>query len=78
MDLLLQLQATNSRVRVLRSSTLEATARGAASMAALGAGVYSSLEELSQRWTSTARFEPGEVEGVDAGYANWRRALERA
>ena len=40
MDLLLELQATNSRVSVLRSSTLEATARGAASIAGLGVGVF--------------------------------------
>ncbi|MGC2168224.1 MAG: FGGY family carbohydrate kinase [Acidimicrobiales bacterium] len=78
MDLLLELQATNSRVSVLRSSTLEATARGAASMAGLGAGALTSLEELSELWSASARFEPGEPLLVDAGYAAWTRALERA
>ncbi len=38
MDLLLELQATNSRVDVERSETIEATARGAASIAGLCAG----------------------------------------
>jgi glycerol kinase len=38
MDLLMSLQATNSRVVVQRSSSLEATARGAASAAGLAVG----------------------------------------
>ena len=78
MDLLLELQATNSRVGVLRSSTLEASARGAASIAGLGAGVFTSLDQLSDLWSASARFEPGEALFVDAGYAAWTRALERA
>ncbi|MGC2486918.1 MAG: glycerol kinase, partial [Acidimicrobiales bacterium] len=78
MDLLLELQATNSRVRVLRSATIEATARGAASIAGLGVGVWSSLEELSDLWSASARFEPGEPLFVDVGYVAWTRALERA
>jgi glycerol kinase len=78
MDLLLQLQATNSRVDVLRSSTLEATARGAASVAGFEAGLWSSLDELSERWRDVARFHPENPVTVDAGYEVWRRALERA
>jgi glycerol kinase len=78
MDLLLQLQATNSRVDVCRSSTLEATARGAASVAGLEVGLWSSLDELSERWRSVARFQPEDPLVVDAGYESWRRAVERA
>ena len=78
MDLLLSLQATNSRVNVLRSSTLEATARGAASIAGLNVGAWRSLEELTERWRATATFAPEDPLFVDLGYASWRRALERA
>jgi glycerol kinase len=78
MDLLLALQATNSRVEVRRSSTLEATARGAASIAGLEAGLWASLDELKDRWRATARFSPDEPLFVDAGYSSWRRALDRA
>jgi glycerol kinase len=78
MDLLLSLQATNSRANVLRSSTLEATARGAASIAGLEIGLWRSLEELTDRWHATASFAPGEALFVDVGYSTWRRALERA
>jgi glycerol kinase len=77
MDLLLELQATNSRVSVLRSSTLEATARGAASIAGLGVGAFTSVSQLSELWSASARFEPGEPLFVDAGYQAWTRALGR-
>jgi glycerol kinase len=78
MNLLLSLQATNSRVNVLRSSTLEATARGAASIAGLEIGMWTSLDELGERWRPTATFAPEEPLFVDLGYSSWRRALERA
>jgi glycerol kinase len=78
MDLLLALQATNSKVATLRSSTLEATARGAASIAGLDVGLWSSLSDLEAAWQSTSRFEPEESLIVDAGYLGWCRALERA
>jgi len=78
MDLLLSLQATNSRVNVLRSSTLEATARGAASIAGLESGMWRSLEDLKDRWRESASFAPEEPLIVDLGYSSWRRALERA
>jgi glycerol kinase len=78
MDLLLSLQATNSKVTTLRSSTLEATARGAASVAGLEIGLWGSLDDLEATWQSTSRFEPEESLVVDALYADWCRALERA
>jgi glycerol kinase len=77
MDLLLQLQATNSRVDVLRSATLEATARGAASVAGLASDVWPSLDDLSERWRSDRRFTPEDPRFVDVGYDSWRAALER-
>jgi glycerol kinase len=78
MDLLMQLQATNSKLPVLRSRSLEATARGAATIAGLGAGLWSSLEQLEELWTFDRRFEPEDPFFVDLGYAQWRRALQHA
>ena len=78
MDLLMQLQATNSRLAVLRSTSLEATARGAATIAGLGAGLWNSLDELNELWSFDRRFEPEDPLFVDLGYAAWRRALEHA
>jgi glycerol kinase len=78
MDHLMQLQANNSKLTVLRSTSLEATARGAATIAGLGAGLWSSLDELNDLWTYDRRFEPEDPLFVDLGYAQWRRALEHA
>jgi glycerol kinase len=78
MDLLLQLQATNSRVDVLRCATLEATARGAASIAGLEAGQWRSLDELAELWAYDRRFRPEDPQLVDTGYAAWRGAIDRA
>jgi glycerol kinase len=78
MDLLMQLQATNSKLPVLRSTSLEATARGAATIAGLGVGLWSSLDELAELWTYDHRFEPEDPLIADVGYAQWRRALEHA
>lgn len=78
MDLLLELQATSSRVAVARGSTLEATSRGAASVAGLQAGWWSSLEEIAGLWREERRFEPVASEALEAGYLAWRAALERA
>jgi glycerol kinase len=78
MDLLLALQATNSKVATLRSSTLEATARGAASVAGLEIGLWTSLDDLAAAWHATSRFEPTDSVVVDAGYLAWSHAVERA
>jgi glycerol kinase len=78
MDLLMQLQATGSKLPVLRSTSLEATARGAAMIAGLGVGLWTSLDQLSDLWTHDRRFEPDEPLFVDLGYAQWRRAVEKA
>ena len=78
MDLLLQLQATNSRLPVLRSASIEATARGAATIAGLETGFFTSLDELDRLWSFARRFEPGDPTISDLGYASWRRAVDRA
>ena len=78
MDLLMELQATNSRLPVLRSSSLEATARGAATIAGLGVGFWNSLDELAGLWQCERTFEPSDSLFADSGYATWSRAVDRA
>jgi glycerol kinase len=79
MDLLLQLQADQLRVPVCRSASAEATALGAATLAGLATGVWSSLEELSDRWQADAVFEPRASQlSADAAHAGWLGAVERA
>jgi glycerol kinase len=77
MKTLMQLQATNSRVEVARSRCLEATARGAASVAGLEIGVWHSLEQLGELWEPDLRFSPQDPTFADLSYRAWLRACER-
>jgi len=79
MDLLLQLVADQLGVRVDRPRTQETTALGAAYLAGLAVGVWGSPAEITQRWELDRSFEPaGEQGALDAAYAEWLRAVERA
>ncbi len=79
MDLLLQLQADQLRVPVARPVIQETTALGAASLAGLAEGVWSSLGELSEHWQLDQKFEPVGAKGTaDRNYGQWKRAVERS
>lgn len=82
MDLLLQIQADQLGVPVLRSAVTETTALGAAFLAGLGAGVWSDAGELMRRWHSDARADPtpgDEARALaDDSHRIWRRAVERS
>jgi glycerol kinase len=79
MDLLLELQAEQSRMPVARPRSLESTALGAATLAGLAEGVWSSLGELAALWEADTHFGPQlPVELADATYATWGRAVEKA
>jgi glycerol kinase len=57
-DWFCQFLADILEVPVERPSLLEATARGAASLAGLGLGLYSGLPAIASAWTKGARFTP--------------------
>ena len=79
MDLLLQIQADQLQVPVARPVVQETTALGAAYIAGLAEGVWSSPEELASRWTLDRRFEPRLPRPeADTAHARWRRAVDRA
>jgi glycerol kinase len=77
-DLLCQTQADQLGVPVQRPQVLETTALGAAFLAGLGTGVWSSRQELTETWQLDRRFDP--VAGVrdDGSHARWLRAVERS
>jgi glycerol kinase len=78
-DLLCQLQADQLGVPVERPQVVETTALGAAFLAGLGAGVWSSTDELRETWNLDRRFDPqGDRDTADRAHAQWRRAVERA
>ncbi|HET8604718.1 MAG TPA: glycerol kinase GlpK [Marmoricola sp.] len=81
-DLLCQLQADLLDVPVERPRLVETTALGAAFMAGLGTGVWSSTDELRETWQLDRRFEPDRGaparSRVDEGYALWQKAVARS
>jgi glycerol kinase len=75
----LQLQADQLQVPVARPSGKETTAIGAAYLAGLAEGVWSSLDEVAAQWTLEAQFEPRvSPAGPNSRYAGWKRAVERS
>jgi len=78
-DFLCQFQADVMDVAVLRPAVIETTSLGAAYLAGLGAGLWSSLDDLAGRWTLERRFAPA-LGGParQAQVETWRRAVERA
>ena len=78
-DLLMQLQADLLGVPVVRPTMLETTALGAAYLAGLGAGVWTSRDDLVARARTDRRFEPSMSASTrDTLHGTWRRAVARA
>lgn len=78
-DLLLQLQADLAGVPVVRPVQTETTALGAAFLAGVGNGLYTSLDEVAALWRPDRTFEPKmTAEEREEHRARWRRAVERA
>jgi glycerol kinase len=77
-DFLCQFQADVLGVEVLRPRVTETTGLGAAYLAGVGAGLWKSAD-LEGRWQLERRFTPALAPAArEAGYAKWRRAVERA
>ncbi len=77
-DLLCQLQADQLGVPVRRPVVRETTALGAAFLAGLATGVWSSTDELRATWRLDARFTPDAKARDDDRHTRWRRAVERS
>jgi glycerol kinase len=78
-DALLQFQADVLHVPVERPQVTETTALGAAFLAGLATGTWSSTEELAATWRLDRRFEPRMAQADrDRLVQRWRHAVERA
>jgi glycerol kinase len=78
-DLLLQFQADIGDVVVERPADLESTGRGAAMLAAVGAGIAGGFESAGEMVQIAARFAPTlEDDERDKHLERWRDALARA
>jgi glycerol kinase len=78
-NLLMQFQADLLGIPVVRPQVIETTALGAAYLAGLSSGLYSSLDELSQHWQAERVFRPTMSRDRAAELmANWERAVRQA
>ena len=78
-DLLCQLQADQVGVPVERPKLVETTALGAAFLAGLGTGVWSSTDDLRETWQLDKSFTPAaDRTAADAAHARWKDAVERS
>ncbi len=79
MDVLLQFQADQLDVPVVRASVAETTALGAAYLAGIAEGVWSGVDDVAANWAADRTFTPADDrDAAEAGYATWLRAVERS
>ncbi len=78
-DFLMQFQADVLGVPVQRPAVTETTALGAAYLAGLATGFWSSQAEIARQWAVEKTFTPHmSADQRDSLYAGWQRAVERA
>lgn len=79
MDFLCRFQADQLGVEVLRPVDQETTALGAALLAGLAEGVWSSTDDVLTHWSLDASFPPAaDRTAADDLHARWRHALDRS
>ena len=78
-NFLMQFQSDILGVPVERPEINETTALGAAYLAGLAVGYWSSKEEISGKWAMERKFAPEmDAEEKEKLFARWKRAVERA
>ena len=78
-DFLLQFQADILGVKVVRPVVSETTSLGAAYLAGLAVGFWTSLREVEENWRAEREFTPRmDPEVRERLYAGWRAAVRRA
>jgi glycerol kinase len=73
-DLLMQLQANCLGIPVIRGKNLESTGLGAAFLAGIGSGIWSSKEDLKSVFQLDKTFSPEPFDQWQ--YINWQRAVK--
>ncbi|MET1025204.1 MAG: glycerol kinase GlpK [Pseudoxanthomonas sp.] len=76
-DFMAQFQSDILNVPVVRPQVAETTALGAAYLAGLATGFWSSREEIARQWAADREFTPAmPEERREALYAGWKQAVE--
>jgi glycerol kinase len=78
MDMMLQMQADQLGVTVVRPKDLETTALGAAYLAGLAEGVWPTLQSITKSWQLDRTFTPEPTSTTASEYALWSRAVQRS
>lgn len=74
----LQFLSDQCQLTVQKPKDIETTAKGAAVLAAIGCGAFTSISELRTVWDFEQEFKPlRSIEQVDADFKGWSRALNR-
>lgn len=77
-NLLMQFQADLLGTRVIRPQVVETTAMGAAYLAGLAVGYWSSIDEIRKQWRIDRTFEPSwEEDKIQAAKDGWEDAVKR-
>jgi glycerol kinase len=78
-NLLMQFQSDLLQTKVIRPTTVETTALGAAYLAGLAIGYWSSTDEIQELWQKERVFEPTmNLKTKDALAEGWSRAVNAA
>src|SRR4029077_5648066 len=79
MDVLCQFQADVLGVTVRRAAIQETTALGAAFLAGIAEGVWATPDEVNERWSADASFEPAISDDERTRLTtSWHRAVDRS
>lgn len=77
-NLLMQFQADILSTPVIRPQVTETTALGAAYLAGLAVGYWSSIEDIKKQWQADRRFDPaGDAEQIEHAKQGWHNAVRR-
>src|SRR5258708_36779107 len=78
-DALMQFQSDILGVPVIRPTVTETTALGAAYLAGLGTGYWTSVEDIQKQWEVDRRFDPAKQAGeAEALLKGWPQAWKEA
>lgn len=74
----LQFLADQCQLQVQRPRDIETTAKGAAILAAMGSGAFSTLDQLHITWSIEQELRPERsIESVERDYLGWTQALQK-
>lgn len=75
-NLLMQIQADVLATKVVRPKITETTAMGAAYLAGLAVGFWSSVDDIQKQWQVETTFEPGEMQNREREIRGWQKAVK--